>query len=190
MKKRIIALILIGILALAFAGCGSSGSESAENNVDLPEIPEVKDVLIKHEVFHTASGEGWDEYTIVYYGNDTEVLKGITSQTKFDKNAGYTVDALESTDLDEVYPGFSKMSFADSHVSDNGDTIDVIVRFMKLDDLDNLNMVCDSGVLTRDDPDSKKLISAKILMQHLEEAGMEKIPLSDYDELNLDFSIE
>ncbi|MBE6020061.1 MAG: hypothetical protein E7230_07045 [Clostridiales bacterium] len=190
MKKRFIAFILIGILALAFAGCGSSGSESTDNDSSLPEVTSPEDALIVHDVYHTASGEDWDEYSIVFYGNDTETLKGLTIQTKFDKNAGYTVEYLESLDLDEVYPGFSKMSFANSYVIDNGDTIDVIVRFMELDNLDNINAVCDSGVLIREDPNSDSLISARSLMDNFEEEGMEYVPLTDYEGLNLDFNVE
>ena len=195
MKKRIAAFIMVGVFALSFAGCGSSKSESQQNADNIKEkleesVAAIKDAVVKHEVYHSAEGNGYNEYAIVFYGGNTGTLKGLTYQTKFDETSGVTVEEMESQNLDEIYPGFSEMSFADARFTENGDTVDAIIRFMDLDDYDNLKMMDENGLMALDDPNKEALVDASILMERMEQAGAEKLSLAEYGDLNLDFSID
>ncbi len=147
------------------------------------------DLLIKHEVFHTAEDEDFDEYTIVYYGSSSGKMTGLSLVTKFKKSLGYTKENLMTLDVDEVYPGFSTLDFADYSVEDNGDYVDFIIRFKDLDDMDNMRRMDDIGLIVLESRDADYVI-ADSFMQDLEDNGYEKMDTADYAGLNLDFSID
>lgn len=153
-------------------------------------LPQVKDVLTQHEAFHTASGDTYDEYWIVFFGNDTKTMKAITIQTKFDKSVGYAKEDLEGMAPDEVFPGISSISSMDYWVEEYDDSYDYILRIQKLDDAENLQKLHDCGVIQLNEPDSGKLLNAEQFMTMLEENGAEKVSLSEYEELHLCFKID
>ena len=151
--------------------------------------PGLADLLRFHDVFHTASGEGCEEYMIVHFGYESRYLQAITIHAKYDKSYGYTKDVLMSVDWDEAYPGFSTFSFADYEVEDDGEYINCIFKFKDLYDMDNVKKMADNGLIILEDEKADR-IDADIFMQSLEDAGAEKMSMLDYSELGLDFDLD
>lgn len=183
----VIALCLCAVILKDHA----APTPEQDNEEIVPDnLPQVKDVLIKHEALHTVSGDTYEEYWIVFYGNDTKTVKAIILQGKFDKEAGYTKEILEGMSPDEAYSGISSISSMDYWVEDYDDTCDYILRVQKLDDPENLQKLHDSGLIKLSEPDSGKVLDAEQFIDMMVENGAEKVPLTDYEKLHLCFKID
>lgn len=147
------------------------------------------DLLIKHEVYHTASEEDFDEYTIVYFGSSSGKLVALNTVTKFKKEYGYTKESLETINVDEVFPEFSSLEFADYKVVDRENFVDFIVRFNDLDDMEHVRRLADLEYLILDNEDAD-YVTAESYMQDLESNGAEKVDSIDYEALELEFDID
>ncbi|MBQ6470203.1 MAG: hypothetical protein IJJ50_09165 [Lachnospiraceae bacterium] len=188
MKRRFTVFVCILAVCAALAGCGSSSS-SGKKSESSPAI-EIKDILTKHEAYHTASGDGWDEYTTVFFGNDTKTLKALFIETRFDKSAGYTKEDLEALDIDTVYEGFSGFAFADYKIEESEEALNYVVRFRKLDDVENCKKLHEAGLLTLEQTTGISAVDAQTIMDDLEKNGYEKVQMIDYGKLNLHFDLD
>ena len=145
MKKTAILLVLCMLLALA-AGCSSSaGTPSAITPKDTGTVS-FQDILTQHRSFLTDTGDTYQDYQVVFYGNDTGILKALLCESHFDHDA-YTLEALQGLNLDEFYPGLSTLSFAETAIKDMGDYYCVAVIFRDLQMNYNLKALSDSGIL-------------------------------------------
>ena len=183
----VLALCLCAVILKDYA---ASKPEKDKKETVPDNLPQVKDVLIQHEAYHTASSDYYDEYWIVFYGNDTKIVKAITLQVKFDKESGYDRETVEGIDADEAYPGISSIPTMDSWVEENEDSFDYILRIQKLDEPENLKKLHDTGFITLSEPDSGKAMDAIQFMNLMEEKGAEKVSIGDYEKLHLCFQID
>ena len=152
---------------------------------------EIKDMLTQHEAYHTAPGDGWDEYTKVFFGNDTKKLKALYIETRFEKSAGYARENLEELDINSVYPGFTDLGpFADCQIDEDETSLSYVVRFRDLDNVENCKKMHEAGLLTLDQTEGIAYVDAQTIMDDLENRGFEKVQLIDYDRLNLHFNLD
>lgn len=150
------------------------------------EVPSIMSTLVRHRVLLQDSSDTFDEYIVVFFNNDNEVLVQLNDETHFKKSAGYTMDYLKSIDISQYYPGFNEMSFADSIIEDKGTYYSFIVRFKDLTYLDNLSTLKKNGIL----PDDSYIFDANYLIEGLVKTGMKELDMLEYSGLGLDFTVE
>lgn len=189
MKKRLLTGIIVGCICTAFfAGCSSNNSGTSKETISdkIGSIMDNTDVLIKHEIYKTATGDGYTEYTGIYYGDKTNILKALTVETQFDKSRGYTKEMMEEQDIDSIFPGFSSMSCAKEIILEDDDTVDVILLFTNLDELKNAQEMVDYDFLSITDGGQlaeNRLFDARTIMKDMENNGAEAVSLLDYEDL-------
>ncbi|MBE5996290.1 MAG: hypothetical protein E7240_02910 [Lachnospiraceae bacterium] len=164
--------------------------EASEESSDISSAFAVQDVLTQHEVYHTAHDDVYDEYTTIFYGSDSKKLKAMFLETRFWKSSGITMENLESLDLDTVYENFSSLSFADAFIDEDEESYSYVVRFRDLDDPDNCLAMHNSHLLTLDTTSGFSYVDAQTIMDDLANRGYEVVPLTEYDSLNLHFSLD
>ena len=187
-KKASAFLIVCGIISALLTCSASVAAKTADNPLlQLEEALNNLDPIIGHTVYETASGDEYTEYTTVYYGDKKRILSALTLETQFDKSAGYTKEMLDEMDIDEIYPGFSSMSCSREIVTENEDTVSLILVFRDLDELKNSQEMVDYGFLyLKNDEEQlteEKLFDADSIMQDLEENGAKLVDIGDYKEL-------
>jgi len=185
-KKTAVLLSICLVCAAAFAGCQSKTPEAVSDTKESVQIKvDTEDLLVKHEFYVTAEGEGWTEYMGLYSGKDTDKLTALTIETQFDKSAGYTMDLFEDEDIDDTYPGFSKLSFANYLLNEDEDSISMVLLFRDLDTYKNAKELVDKGFI---DYNTRKLSKDKHFVaeefrKFLTDNGAEEVKLLDYDKL-------
>ena len=188
-KKRIALVLSICIACAAFAGCGTKEAEKNVSSVvseagsetkDAKIVVNTTDILIAHEVYETATGEGWTEYMGIYYGNDTDKVTALTVETKFDKSAGYTIDDFDEDTVEEVYPGFGKLKFAEQKIVEDDESVSVVMIFKNLDEYKNAKELVDKGFITfynTRDLSKTKYFVAEEFRNYLTDNGAKKVDL-------------
>ena len=194
MKKYLLAIFAAALLALSLCACSSSSSsESSSEDSSSTETSTLTDSLIEHRVFLTDSGEGYDEYMVVFYGSDTKKLVQLNDQTLFDTSAGYTVDSLGDTAsiVENVYPGSTEMGFCAIETLETDDYISILVSFSKLDQKANWTTLADSGIVVPDEEDYSKLdvLDADSLCDSIIANGGTEISMADDVYQVLDFTV-
>ena len=174
MKKRVSILLAVCLLAALFSGCSMIGTPGAE------ETPELQDTITEHTAFLSDSGETYKEYQIVYYGNDSGILRALVIETHFDHDQ-YALADLEELDLEEYYPGFNSMPFASKQITDDGDFYTVAVIFKDLDNNDNLHQLDDNGILQVQFVDGAEGITSSSYMDALRGSGAQELAITDAD---------
>ena len=99
----------------------------------------------------TYEDTGIEEYQVVFFGNDTNTLKGLMTELQLPVSEGYTLDGAKSIDMDEIYPGISTLDFATVEYYDDGDVISVVICFYDLDETEHLRKMTENGILTVED---------------------------------------
>jgi len=178
MKKIIAALCCLMLVATL---CGGALA------VDF-QVPTLDDMLVRHYVLLADTGDTYEEYVTLFYTNGGHVLAQLNDETHFHKDAGYTLDYLKSQNIDDFFPGYSSMSFADCLISDEGDYFRMVVRFKDLNTLVNMDQFKVSGILpgTPNDP----LYDADYLRDTFVAGGMRELSMTEYGGLGLDFTVE
>ena len=180
MKKRIL-MLLCCLLALALAG----GSALASGLADI-HVPTLGEILVSHRVFEY-DGDGYQQYLVLFYYEQSRVIRQINDENHFDKSTGTTLQDLRAFDLSTVYTGYNDMDFADCLTSDEGDYLRMIVRFSNLDVLANLDKMRNYGLIV---PDANGAVhDADSIAQSLIDAGMRELSMLEYGQKGLDFTV-
>ncbi|MDO4850385.1 MAG: hypothetical protein Q4A93_00760 [Actinomycetota bacterium] len=187
MLRRLNAVLVAAVCAMTLIGCVGSGGQGSSTQISpLPTIEPPKDVLIEHAVFLSDETDTYSEYVVVYYGSDTHTLKEVSDEIHFLKSAGYTRDQIESLDIDQVFNGFSKLSFASKTVTDDDDHYSLVCRFEDLDEKANLLSMHNGGILELDSTDVDT-VDADSVIKHLSSEGYKELQLSEYANVGLHF---
>ena len=187
MLKKLCAIMIAAMCAVALIGCGGSGSRGSNAKTSpMPTFEPPKDMLIERTVFLSDETDAYSEYVVVYYGSDTHTLKEVSDEIHFLKSAGYTRDQLESLDIDQVFSGFSSLSFASRTVTDDGDHYSLVCRFKDLDKKENFVAIHNNGILTLDSTDVDT-VDADSVIKHLSSEGYKELQLSEYANVGLHF---
>ena len=176
MKKLLVTLVCV---LLAAALCGGALA------IDI-QVPTLTDVLVTHRAILTDEGDNYKEYVVVFANGDG-ALTQMNDETHFDKALGVTVEYLQTMDIDSFYPGFSKMSFADTLVYEEGDHITLVIRFKNLDDPANAKAMEDADLLIRGLGNS--VFNADNIADALIQNGGHELSLTEIGEAGLNFDI-
>lgn len=110
------------------------------------------DLIIRNnKLYCIYEDTGIAEYQVVFFGNDTNILKGIMTELQLPVSEGYTLEGAKSIDMDEIYPGISTLDFASTEYHDDGDVICIDICFYDLDETEHLRQISENGILTVDD---------------------------------------
>ena len=175
--KKIAVSLLVCCLALALLTVGV-----AENRYSAVSF-NLEDIITQHVVYMTDRADSYVEYQIIYFGSGTHTLSGLTVETHFHKDQGFTKELLDDYDVDQVYPGFNAMSFTEKAVLDDGDDLVFLCVFRNLDNPDNLQQLHDNGILTMVTPGT--VADADSYIDLLKNAGAAEIPMTSYDAYGL-----
>ena len=187
MLRRLNAVLVAAVCAMTLIGCVGSGGQGSSTQISpLPTIEPPKDMLIERTVFLSDETDAYSEYVVVYYGSDTHTLKEVSDEIHFLKSAGYTRSQLESLDIDQVFSGFSSLSFASRTVTDDGDYYSLVCRFKDLDKKENFVAIHNNGILTLDSTDVDT-VDADSVIKHLSSEGYKELQLSEYANVGLHF---
>ena len=107
MLKKLCAIMIAAMCAVALIGCGGSGSQSSNAKTSpMPTIEPPKDMLIERTVFLSDETDAYSEYVVVYYGSDTHTLvcrfKDLDKKENFVAIHNNGILTLDSTDVDTV----------------------------------------------------------------------------------------
>lgn len=184
--KNTLKTLLVACLSVALlAGCGGSGNkDESGSDSSVPSIVAPEDVLIEHTILQTDQQEEFTEYQVVYFGHDTNTLKGLQVQVNFDKDAGFTEESLDAINVDDIYSNFSTMSFASKQIFDDGDTIALVLLFEDLDDPANLRTLHENGIIQLQNPDTSDPVSAKSYVDVMTAAGASEVEAFDAENIH------
>ena len=180
MKKLAIALICLMLAACILSGALATGLDF--------KVPSLGDMLIIHRVFQVNVTENYSEYYVLFYGESSRELWQINDEIHFKKSSGCTYDMVADYDIDEVIPGFSRMSFASSEVVEGDDYFALILHFKNLRESENLHQMEACGFLTNV-PDSGPA-DADYLAGNMLSEGIVELSTSEYDDLGLSFRLD
>lgn len=180
MKKLFVTLCC---LLIAAALCGGAMAAT----LDL-QVPTLEDMLVQHYVLLADTGDAYEEYVTLFYTSGGHVLAQVNDETHFHKGVGITLDSLKSQNLDEFFPGYSSMSFADCLITDEGDYYSMLVRFKDLNTLVNMDQFQASGILPGKASDP--LHDAEYVRDALVAGGMRELSMTEYGGLGLNFTVE
>ena len=201
--KRIVVAVLV-VIAIAAAvmfvmggigqksqsGTSTSGSAttststttSTTGNTEKPNY--MTDVQTTMRAFLVDSGDTYDEYIIVRSGTDTGSLTSISDITHFYMSAGYTMEDIESFDVESIYPNFNSFSFATKTITEketlSGDGYyEVVLEFNNLKRKDNLLALDAAGILTIENKNVDNISGDSVCDLIIQQGGQE-IDKSEY----------
>jgi len=180
MKKHLTALICC-LLAVALLG-----GAALATGLDNLQIPTIGDLLVKHRVFLTSSGDGYTEYIVMFYSESTGVLQQFNDESLFDLSYGNALDGITARDFEDTYPGLDSMAFADFTNTKTADHISLLIRFKHLDELENCDALRANGILLSDDG---VLFDADSFAELLIAGGAQELDMLEYSGLGLNFEV-
>ena len=120
--------------------------DSESLNSAMTEAPTVTDPLtLQYNLLYVDEGS-LREYQVVFYGGVTGVLKAIHDELHLYKSAGYTEEIVKSLDMNDIYPGFSDLSYTKTSYTDQGNYFCFVAEFNELNDPDHLDELYDCGL--------------------------------------------
>lgn len=129
----------------------------------------IRDIIKEYDgnprVFLFDASETFEEYQI-FFSEGTGIIR-LIDVCCFYKDV-YTMDYLESMDMDSFYPGISELSFAEVDLVEAGDFYVMGVMFNNLDNPDNVKAMNERGIITMlgDDPKEINAESYAMLMKN------------------------
>ncbi len=144
MKKML--YVMTGTMIIGIAAAGSA--VATVQAIDMSKIEDLmQDAFITKKSFLTDSADTYDEYQTIYYGADSHIIKQIDITDYFKASAGYTMEYLEGLDINQFYPGFTSMDFAEKTIVPAGDYFVETVSFKNLDQEENVKAMVDNGII-------------------------------------------
>ena len=140
-------------------------------NAAMTDIPSLTDLITAHYVLQDNDMDEYKSYQVIYYGNDTNVLKAIHVEEHYFKSAGFTEDLIKSLDLNDTYPGITDLDFVKVSYSDQGDCYCTITEYNQLDDPDHLDQLYDCGCKIEAMKGTGKVLAADAYKELLIDAG-------------------
>lgn len=149
----------------------------------------IEDMLIKHRQFLLDEGEGYTEYIIVNYGNDTNKVMSVSDEYHFEKDV-YDTEYFKNNSADSFYPGFSD-SDANIFIEEEADDFyRVIFWFGKLDQPEYRKKALESEFFTLEEGKTyEDNFSADSLCESFEEISKKELKLLDLADLDLYYSL-
>lgn len=145
--------------------------DSKALNAAMTDIPSLTDLITAHYVLQDNDMDEYKSYQVIYYGNDTNVLKAIHVEEHYFKSAGFTEDLIKSLDLNDTYPGITDLDFVKVSYSDQGDCYCTITEYNQLDDPDHLDQLYDCGCKIEAMKGTGKVLAADAYKELLIDAG-------------------
>ena len=146
-----VAAVAIGGILYATRPASPEKTEPPDGVTDETDEESVTEDLVKEaEVYLIDDGDAYDDYMILYYGQDTDLLYQLEEQIIYLPGKGYTKDYLENFDLEEIYPkGINDLDFVTKKVTEDEDGIlRVSVCFRHLDELEHIRALSEIGMLS------------------------------------------
>ena len=171
---RKFVLILLTLVLAVSSACASS----------LDFTGALQDTLIEHRVFLTDDAEDYAEITTFFYGHDTHIIYQVNVENLFDKTK-YTLEQMQSLDMDQIIPGFSSLPFASATIEETDKYLAVVVTFANLNDPETFKLALQNEIFTGNFPDNYAT------MESLSDSitGRE-LTMTEYGQLGLHFDIK
>ncbi len=152
----------------------SSGNTGGGMNVS-------QDLITRHNVYVSPESDGIRVYLIVYYGNDSHVLTGLTVEFVHAKSAGYTLDAVKSAGYGNDFPSFTQVSY-----SETSDYAIATCKMTNLKDASRIQKLVDYDIVVLPEGQKADLIDADSYMQSILDSGWQTASYEDYSFLHFD----
>ena len=140
------------------------------------------DLITRHSVFvKSADLEGASVYAIVYYGNDTKLMTGLTVEYVYEKSSGYTLADIQAADFGPYFPAFAEFSY-----SEDDSRVFFTSRMKDLKDASRVQALVDADFVVLEPGVSAGPIDADSYMQSFLDSGWKTADLTDYSFLHFD----
>jgi len=144
---------------------------------------------LSHMTYRINAEYNYEEYLTFYYDRLYNRLEGITDEAKYFKSEGYTKEYFETEDVKKAISVYDDLAFEETIMDETETTIDLIWIFRDLANPDNLKQMHEIGYLTLANPDNPAALNAEAMFKLYDDAEMEKIDPSEYEELNLHIDV-
>lgn len=161
----------------------SSTAVSAQDDLSAALAEAMTDIVTRHQVYVADEGDGVRDFVIIYYGNDTHALTGMTVEYVYEKSFGYTIEDVQNADFSPYFPAFAEFS-----CSEDDDYVIFTSRMKDLKDEDHLRVMVSAGLITleTDSIGSVGYADADSLMQSFLANGWQEASMVDYEILHFD----
>ena len=131
--------------------------------------------LEEYKMYRTASAPGMDEYFLFYIDPSTRVITCLADIVDLGK-AYYPESYVTNLNLNDIIPGYSQLSFAESYLVDYGDFYRLLICFDFLDNSSNVSQLAATGVVT---VEGSGLLNADLTAAKMIMSGA--VELSDFE---------
>ena len=144
----------------------------------------LQDAVIHHRVFLTDQTENFTQYFVTFFGSRSRKLMQLNIEVLLNKSMGYTAEAALELDPDTIIPGFSGIACGSYAVAESDEVVHCILRFIDLNNTENLKQLVAAGILTAEDGGAAAM-NADTLADSIKSVGLE-IQEEEYSQLGLD----
>lgn len=140
-------------------------------------------------VYYFGEGRTYTEFMLIYENADGMLTRIVDEvhYVKDDPDYNWDISYFEELNVDDIFNGFSSLSFAEKEVYDAGDFYVMRCCFNDLDVARNVHEMADRGIITVDFDNDEQLVSAQSYNDWMNQSGYRVLTAAECDSYGIGY---